>query len=713
MLTISTKGLAARCSSFVHYNTSVVLAYDTQLEELKGIGPAMVRKFAMLGLRTIEDLIHYYPRRYDDFSVITGINDITPGPVTIKAVIQQIKGRYVRRGMHVTEAIAQDNTGSVKLVWFNQPYREASIKSGQEYYISGEFELSSQRLSILSPAIELASDLPVNTARIVPIYRETKGLHSRQIRAALVQVLPLIKALPETLPDWLVDGQQLHSRAAAVQNMHFPESSDDLAAARKRLGFEEVFHLSLAALSNKYELLTEQAPQVLFEERVAKEFVSHMPFNLTSAQRKVVWQIYQDMQKPHPMNRLVEGDVGAGKTVVAAMAAVMVLHHGHQVALMAPTELLARQHAATLYKLLQPLGYGERVGLLVGGMTAAQKRQARERIASGDMQFMIGTQALIQESVDMHGLELIIIDEQHRFGVEQRKTLQAKAGHMPHVLSLTATPIPRSLALTLYGELDISVLDVKPPGRTEVITRIVSPNSRRQLYEDIDAQLAAGRQMFVVCPLISAESQLENQPAEIVDMSPGQSAEAVYERFKTADFRHRRVGLLHGKMKSDEKNAVMEDFIAHRLDILVSTTVIEVGVDVPNATVMLLEGAERFGLAQIHQLRGRVGRGEHQAFCYLMMSDSKAPSRRLRALENSSDGFKLAELDLELRGPGAIYGTLQHGQLDLRIAKLTDTALIAAARQSAQTFLDRGENLIQYPYLSERVSRLRAVTNLN
>jgi ATP-dependent DNA helicase RecG len=315
---------------------------------------------------------------------------------------------------------------------------------------------------------------------------------------------------------------------------------------------------------------------------------------------------------------------------------------------------------------------------------------------------IVGTQALIQEKVDMHKLALVIVDEQHRFGVEQRKALMAKAGHMPHVLSLTATPIPRSLALTLYGEMDVSILGEKPAGRQPIITRIVSPNSRVQLYEKVKAELTAGRQMFVVCPLI-AESEVLT----------ANSAEKVYEDMSRKDFKQCRVGLLHGKMKPEEKADIMELFVNHELDILVSTTVIEVGVDVPNATVMLIEGPERFGLAQIHQLRGRVGRSNHQGYCYMLMSDSSAPSRRLRALEASQDGFKLAELDLEIRGPGAIYGTMQHGQLDLRVAKLTDTKLIASARQAAHEFLDKGENLLQYKELAVQVERLRAVTNLN
>lgn len=678
------------------------MGLDSPLTILKGVGPELAKKFAGLGIRTISDLIQYFPRRYDDYSQVTPIAKLNPGEITIRAVIKQAKGRYVRRGMHITEAVASDDTGSVRLIWFNQPYREGALKHDQEYFISGSFALRRGRLSITNPSTELVSDFPINTARIIPIYRETKGLNSRQIRAAVQQALPLIRSLPETLPAWLIKAEKLMPRAEAVQAVHFPQASTQLAEAQRRLGFEEVFELVLASLLTKYELQTEQAPAVPFEEKVARDFVQHLPFQLTTAQRKVIWQTYQDMQRTQPMNRLVEGDVGSGKTAVAAMAALMVLHHGHQVALMAPTELLARQHAETLIGLLKPVDLDSTVGLLVGGMKNEQKERARAAIAEGKVRFIVGTHALIQESVDMHSLELIIIDEQHRFGVGQRKKLMAKAGHMPHVLSLTATPIPRTLALTLYGELDISVLDVKPAGRQPVETHIVSPNSRKQLNEAIEKELQAGRQMFVVCPLITESTTLDVN-----------SAEQIYEQFSKKDFKKWRVGLLHGKLKPAEKNDIMQQFVTHQLDILVSTTVIEVGVDVPNASVMLIEGAERFGLAQIHQLRGRIGRGGHQGYCYLMMSDSSAPSKRLRALEQSNDGFRLAELDLELRGPGAIYGQAQHGALDLRIAKLTDVKLISHARAAAQKFIDIGEDLSGYTVLEGRVKQIQAVTNLN
>lgn len=675
---------------------------DSPVSELKGVGDAVASKFAILGIKTVGDLINNYPRRYEDYSNIMPIAELRPGVVTIEAQIKQAKGRYVRRGMHITEAVASDETGSVRIVWFNQPYREASLKPNHKYYISGNFELSHQRFAIMNPSVELANEFPINTARIIPIYRETKGLSSRQLRMALKQVVPLIRYLPESLPTEVIKINKLLSRAKALETMHFPESADELEIARHRLGFEEVFQLSLASLLNKQANQQQLAPPIDFDEKLAREFVGHLPFKLTDAQRTVIWQIYLDLQKKQPMNRMVEGDVGSGKTVVATMAALMAIKKGWQVAFMAPTELLARQHADTIYALLKPLGIDSVVGLLVGSLNPAQKKKAHEAIASGQAKFIIGTQALIQEKVDMHKLALIIVDEQHRFGVDQRKTLMSKAGHMPHVLSLTATPIPRSLALTLYGEMDISILDVKPAGRLPIITKLVSPNSRAPIYQKITAELEAGRQMFVVCPLISES-----------DMVNANSAEKVYQELKNKDFKQWRIGLMHGKLKSDEKNRIMSEFVGHKLDILVSTTVIEVGVDVPNASVMLIEGPERFGLAQIHQLRGRVGRSDQQGYCYLLLSDSKTPSRRLKALESSNDGFKLAELDLEIRGPGAIYGTSQHGELDLRIAKLTDSKLIASARNSAQIFLDSKPNLLQYKLLMAHVSRLQAVTNLN
>lgn len=677
------------------------LSLHSPLTQIKGIGEQQAAKFQKLGLSKIGQLIDYYPKRYDDYSSVSPISKLKPGQVTIKAVIKQATGRYVRRGLHITEAVASDETASVRLVWFNQPYRAQSLKKGQEYYISGKYELSNRRFAIMNPAVELVSDFPVNTARIIPIYKETKGLNSRQIRLALAKTSNLISGLPESLPQWLVKQQALASYSQALYKLHFPNSSDDLRVARERLGFEEVFGLSLASLMTRRELIEEKAPSVPFNLDVAKRIIDVLPYKLTDGQRAILWQIYQDMEKTTPMNRLVEGDVGSGKTLLAALAAIMVINSGHQVALMAPTELLARQHATSLNKLLGGTGFEDKIGLLVGSLGKKQKDNIQHRIKTGDCRFIVGTQALIQDKVDAKELELVIIDEQHRFGVKQRQKLQSKAGHMPHLLSLTATPIPRSLALVLYGEMDVSILAEKPHGRQPVSTEICSPNSRAQLYSRVEKQLKQGDQVFVVCPTITES-----------DMMPDISVESMYKRV-SQHFKHYRVGLLHGKLKADEKAEIMQKFLDHELDILVSTTVIEVGVDVPNASVMVIEGADRFGLAQIHQLRGRIGRGSKPGHCFLVTTDSSEPSKRLRAIERSNDGFKLAELDLKLRGPGAIYGTLQHGQLDLRIAKLDDVKQISAARNAAQEFIDKGESLDKYPGLKQKIIRLQAITNLN
>jgi ATP-dependent DNA helicase RecG len=680
----------------------LLVQLSDSITELRGVGDELAKKLAVLGIYTLGDLIENFPRRYEDYSNVSSVKNLHPGVVTIKVKISSVTGRYVRRGMHITEAIASDETASVRLVWFNQPYRAGSIKPGQQYFAAGEYALRRNRFSITNPSIELVSSFTVNTARIIPIYRETKGLKSAQIRKLVREAITQTNELPEHLPSWILKEQKLVAYSQAVAEVHFPRDNKTLNQAKNRLGFEEVFELTLAALLNKQEFTHEKGLPIPFSEQLAREFVARLPFKLTDAQRKAVWQVYQDMAKSQPMNRLMEGDVGSGKTVVAAMAALMAMEQGFQVALMAPTEILARQHADTLAGLLGSVGYGEQVGLLLGSLKPAQKKTVQQKITDGSLKLIIGTHALIAEKVDMHKLGLIVIDEQHRFGVQQRKKLQAKAGHMPHVLHMTATPIPRSLALTLYGELDVSVLDEMPPGRQTIKTEICSPVSSSKLFQKIDKQLAAGRQMFVVCPLI-VESEA----------SKGLSAEETFMQLSKHDFKHRKIALLHGRLKAADKEGVMRDFLSHKYDILVSTTVIEVGVDVPNATIMMIIGAERFGLAQIHQLRGRVGRSSHQSYCYLMLSDSKMPSQRLRVLETTSDGFKLADLDLELRGPGAIYGTIQHGALDLRIAKLSDIKLIASARKTAQQFIDKKENLANYPHLDAKVTILRAVTNLN
>lgn len=671
----------------------------SELEQIAGVGAAVAEKLHGLGATTIDELIHMFPRRYEDYSRVVSIDKLRPGRVTIEATIMQAKGRYVRRGMHVTEAVASDETGSVRLVWFNQPYRAAAIKPKQRYYIAGEFGMHYRYLSIQNPSMEQISAFPVNTARIIPVYREKKGITSVQLRKIMRAATPMMQQLDEPLPSELLQHYELQAYRDAVQAIHFPANDAQLAAAQRRLAFQEIFELILASLLTKLSLAKLPAEPVSFDKALAQQFVAHLPFQLTDAQRRVTWQIYQDLEKPTPMNRLIEGDVGSGKTVVAAMTAVMVAAHHMQTAVMAPTELLARQHAQTFYELLQPLGMAETVVLLVGGLKPAEKKRAQAAIAAGKARIIIGTHALIQDAVAMERLALVVIDEQHRFGVEQRKKLMSKAHTTPHVLSLTATPIPRSLALTLYGELTISLLDAKPINRQPIVTHVCSSGSRPQVYRDVMGQLAAGRQVFVVCPMIDAGSSKA-------------SVMQVYDQVRKA-FPAYQVGLLHGKLKAADKTAAMQAFVAGETDILVATTVIEVGVDVPNATVMIIESAEQFGLAQLHQLRGRVGRGDHAGTCYLMLSGTQAPSARLRALETSNNGFELAELDLRLRGPGAIYGTMQHGELDLRIASLTDTKLLKEAREAAEWCIARNVDLLQYPRLHTRIRALQKVTNLN
>jgi len=482
--------------------------------------------------------------------------------------------------------------------------------------------------------------------------------------------------------------------------MHFPETHEQADEARQRLAFEELFQLLLASQLNKQENAKLEGWHIPFNQQVVKEFVAQLPFKLTNAQRIASWDILQDFEKAVPMNRLLQGDVGAGKTVVAGLAARQAAHEGFQTALMAPTEILANQHAETLNRLLSP--FNVRVGLLTGSVKGKARAALYEAIKNGDVDVVVGTHALIQSTVEFHKLGFIVIDEQHRFGVAQRQELLKKSHKMPHMLAMTATPIPRSLALTVYGELDISILNEKPANRKDIMTKIWSPNSRAQLYALIDQEIAKGRQAYIICNLI------DNNPNNDL-----KSVEAEYKRLQGSVFKHRRIGLLHGRLIPAEKDAVMKAFSEGKLDVLVSTTVVEVGVDVPNATVMLIEDGDRFGLAQLHQLRGRVGRSEQQSYCYIVPSDSKAPSQRLKEIEKSNDGFYLAEVDLKLRGPGEIYGRAQHGALNLQVATLGDTKLIARAQEAARRFLASGENLLHYTELARQVETYQRLTTLN
>lgn len=674
----------------------------TSLEQVKGVGEKTAAQLAKAGLVSVGDLLLFLPRKHEDYTGVTPINQIQPGSVTIKARCEKIETRHVRRGMQVTTAILADDTGKLNAVWFNQGYRIQQLGgTSDEFYFSGTFEYSRNRYQLTNPSAEQVKEFgAVQGDRLLPVYHMRAGLKSNVLRKIFAALKPLMSVLPETLPSSVVEQQKLMSRADAVSAMHFPVNMEDIARARERLGFEELFEMLLASQLNKQENQMLTGIHVPFDQAKVREFVSKLPFVLTGAQRRAAWQIIQDLESKIPMNRLLQGDVGSGKTVVAALAAYQAAMAGYQTALMAPTEILARQHAGTLAALLEP--FGITVGLLVGNVKGKARDQLYKGVADGSIAVLVGTHALIQEAVTFHNLGFVVIDEQHRFGVEQRQKLLNKANIMPHLLAMTATPIPRSLALTLYGELEVSILDEKPANRKEIITKLVNPASVPKVYEHIDEEIGKGRQAYIICSLID-----ENPDNDL------KSVQAEYKKLKNSVFSHRSIGLLHGKLKPAEKEQVMQDFNDKKYDILVSTTVVEVGVDVPNATLIMIENADRFGLSQLHQLRGRVGRSDLQSYCYLMMSTSQKPTERLREIEKSNDGFYLAEVDLKLRGPGEIYGRAQHGALNLQIATLADTKLIKRASDAAKTFVASGEDLLHYKELAEQVRYYQRLTTLN
>jgi ATP-dependent DNA helicase RecG len=684
---------------------------EAELSCVKGIGPRTAEKLAAAGFESISDVVNFLPRTYEDFSTVTAIKDLTPGKVTVKARAEKVSTRRPRWRMSITEATLRDDSGAVRAVWFNQHYRQKQLETGEEFYFSGLFEFARGRYQITNPSAELVKDMPIQTGRILPIYPATKGLKPSLTRSVLGKLRPVITMLPETLPDEITAKQKLLSRADAMLGLHFPESALQADAARERLAFEELFELLLASRLNKIENCKLRACKIKFDQPRIKEFVAKLPFAMTGAQKRALWDILCDFENPHPMNRMLQGDVGSGKTVVAGAAAYQVWLGGYQTVLMAPTEILATQHAETLDKLLSP--FGVRVALLTGSVKGKARTELYKAIESGEVDIVVGTQAVFQDSVKFHKLGFVVIDEQHRFGVKQRQALLAKTNklgacknNMPHLLSMTATPIPRSLQLTVFGDLDISILNEVPKGRRPIETKIWQPTNRDNLYKLIREQLVAGRQAYVVTPLITESATRSDLVA-----NEKKTAEEEFKKIGRV-YKDFKVGLLHGKMKADEKEKAMRDFAMHKIDILVATTVIEVGVDVSNATVMLIENADMFGLSQLHQLRGRVGRGEHQSYCYLMMSDSKQPSRRLREIEKSNDGFYLSEVDLQLRGPGEIYGTMQHGELNLQVANLADSKTIARAAKEADWFVEN-KKLANFPLLQKNVTKYQKLTTLN
>ena len=667
----------------------------TSVESLKGVGPKTAETLKKAGIRTVRDFFYNLPRDYENFERPSRILDMRPGKVVIKGKIEQLSTRRARkRNLSITEGVVKDSSGSVKVVWFNQGYRVRQFVPEKEYYFSGVYELKNGRYQITSPSAMLASDVD-GTSGFAPVYVAHGSVKSNDFKRLIGNSRNRFAEIPDLLPT-VAPG----TRKEALFKVHFPDSMRTVEEGRQYLAYEELFELILASKLNRQENEKLRATPVPFDVEKIRAIVGKLPFKLTNAQRLATWEIIQNMEKDRPMNRLLQGDVGSGKTMVAALAAYEVAISGGQVALLAPTAILASQHFDGISGLLSE--FGIKTALLTGA--TKKKSELKKEIVSGEIQLVIGTHALLTDDTEFKNLGLVIIDEQHRFGVEQRQKLMLKSpnGLAPHLLMMTATPIPRSLQLTVFGDLDVSILNELPKGRQPIETKIVAEISAREmLYPHITETIKKGNQAYWICKAIDYNPATETTSVK---------ARAARLAKLFPDF---RIEFLHGRMKPAEKDDIMERFSAGRIDILVSTTVVEVGVNVPNATLMVIEDAENYGLAQLHQLRGRVGRGSEKSYCYLLTTGETRPSRRLQELEKSNDGFHLAEVDLKIRGPGEIYGSLQHGALDLRIATLTDTKLIHRAQHDVQEFLQKGENMLKYKELSAGISKYQQLTTLN
>ncbi|MCK5475678.1 MAG: ATP-dependent DNA helicase RecG [Candidatus Pacebacteria bacterium] len=713
----------------------------TKIEKLPLIGPAYVKKLHRIGIKTAGDLLFYFPFRYDDFSDVKKISEVELGEVvSVQGKIIEIKNiRSWKRKMNITEALIEDETSAIKAVWFNQPFLVRNLKKGANVSLSGKVVYAQEGLQLSNPSYELlGSGQSLHTARLVPVYHETQGLSSKWLRAHIKPVIKFADEIEEFLPASIIKDQNLFSYSKAVKQIHFPDSEEKARDAKRRLAFDELFLVQLYMMLQKKKWQENKSVRINFNKKLKKEikdFVDNLPFELTDAQRISSWNIIKDFENNRPMNRLLEGDVGSGKTLVALISALVVIKSGYQVAFMAPTEILARQHFKEAVRRFEkkhtpspsqegnikmkrniknPLlrGVGVcKIALLTGSeskiyedgeVKEISKKKLLEKIEKGEINFIIGTHSLIQEKIVFKNLAFSIVDEQHRFGIDQRakiqtEVLKVKDGlkTVPHLLSMTATPIPRTLALTVYGDLDLSILDEMPKGRRKIITKLVAPANRDLAYDFIRDQIKKGRQVFVICPLIEESDVLEVR-----------SATEEYEKLSKNIYSDFSVGLLHGKMKSKEKEEVMQKFIKKKIDILVSTSVIEVGIDIPNASIMLVEGSDRFGLAQLHQFRGRVGRGEYQSFCFLFTdSTSATTARRLKALIKSNNGFELAEQDLKIRGPGELVGVRQSGLPDLAMASLSDSQLIKNTREEAGKLIDTDHKLSKYPKLAEKLKK--------
>ncbi len=672
---------------------------EAPVTRLPGIKEGYAQKLEKLGVQTIGDLLTLYPRRYDDYRNLKTIHQLKYGEeVTIIAHIWRTNKRQSRSGRPIVTTILSDGTGTIEATWFNQPWLEKKLAPNRQIVVSGKVDQYLGRLVFQSPEWEYLDKDLVHTGRLVPVYPLTGGITAHWLRQLQKRTVDYwAPRLPDHLPDELRERLQMPSLGEAMRQIHFPDDWQTLEAARRRLAFDELLLIQLGVFKQRQQWKSHPGTPVNIDRTVVDAFLAALPFSLTGAQQRALDEILADMAKPAAMSRLLQGDVGSGKTVVALAAMLATIADGGQAAILAPTEILAEQHYNSMRTLLEQSGHLEKINiaLLTGSTKAADRKPILAGLADGSIHLLVGTHAIIQKEVTMHNLRLAVVDEQHRFGVEQRGLLRQK-GSNPHMLVMSATPIPRSLALTLYGDLDLSIIDEMPMGRQEIKTVWLSPAERERAYQFVQSQIEKGRQAFIICPLVEESDKIE-----------AKSAIEEHKRLQESVFPHLKLGLLHGRMKAKEKEAVMADFRDGKIDILVSTSVVEVGIDIPNASTILIEGANRFGLAQLHQFRGRVGRGEHQSYC-ILLSDSTTPEAeaRLQVMERTNNGFELAEEDLKLRGPGEFFGTKQSGLPNLKLVKLTDTKLLELARDEAKKIFDADPQMAQpeHELLAQRVN---------
>lgn len=718
---------------------------ETELRYIKGVGPAFAARLEKLNLKTVGDLLWHFPSRYEDFSTISNVADLVPGEAaTIQGVIQDIKIlRSFRKKIFIIQATIADATGSVRAMWFNQKFLMAMLKKGMVVNLAGKASMGKNGVGFAHPSYEIVGfsedegqfmedaaeyreemESCKHTGRLVPIYPETKGVTSKGLRFLIKPLLEELGHIPETLPIGMLEHADVMELRDALRLIHYPETMADVTRARRRFAFEDIFYLQLINILERSRLAKENAYACAIEDTQLAELLGRLPFVLTDAQQGVMREVVCDLARPHPMNRLLQGDVGSGKTIVAVLAAIITAETGRQASFMAPTGILATQHYHTFRQVFGNFekgvvlltASGARVFFGDGLESEMKKADAIKKLATGEIKIAIGTHALIQKGVAFDNLALVVIDEQHRFGVKQR---QALAGHkkgngeyIPHFLSMSATPIPRTLSLTLFGDLDVSIIGELPKGRKEIITKIVPPASRTDAYAFIRGQVKKGRQVFVICPRIEKTDEDGASGAGWFAVD-AKTVKEEYEKLSKKIFPDMRVAMLHGKMKAEEKADVMRKMKKGTIDVLVATSVIEVGVDIPNATIMMIEGADRFGLAQLYQFKGRVGRGEHQSFCLLFAdSSSQQTKERLEALVHAKNGFALAEKDLALRGPGEFMGQSQTGLPDLAMRSLHDLKLVKSAREAAEQVLQDDPELTSSPQLKDVVARFHDKVHL-